>query len=88
MQYCSVVPKEIVETVNFRQQPIGTGPFKFQYWKDGVKLVFRKNPNYFETEDEFVKKIYFYPSQRLGAGENDDRKISGKRKTRKWDLDD
>ena len=30
MQYCSVVPKEIVENVNFRQQPIVTGPFKYQ----------------------------------------------------------
>lgn len=51
MKYCSVVPKEIVENTNFRENPIGTGPFHFQYWKDGVKLVFRKNPNYFEKED-------------------------------------
>ena len=51
MQYCSVVPKEIVENTNFREYPIGTGPFHFQYWKDGVKLVFRKNQNYFEKEN-------------------------------------
>jgi len=57
MQYCSVVPKEIVENNNFRESPIGTGPFKFQYWKDGVKLVFRKNPNYFEKEEG--KKLPF-----------------------------
>jgi peptide/nickel transport system substrate-binding protein len=50
MQYCSVVPKEIVEGGNFNRHPIGTGPFQFQLWVDGVKLVFRKNPNYFETE--------------------------------------
>ena len=50
MQYCSVVPKEIVEGGNFNRHPVGTGPFKFQLWKDGVKLVFRKNPNYFEKE--------------------------------------
>ncbi|MDC0249605.1 ABC transporter substrate-binding protein [Flavobacteriales bacterium] len=50
MQYCSVVPKEIIEAGNFNQEPIGTGPFKFQLWVDGVKLVFRKNPNYFEKE--------------------------------------
>ena len=53
MQYCSVVPKEIVEAGNFRRDPIGTGPFQFQYWKEDVKLVFRKNPNYFEKEDTF-----------------------------------
>ncbi len=51
MQYCSVVPKEIVEAVDFNRNPIGTGPFKFQLWEDGVKLVLRKNPNYFEKEE-------------------------------------
>ena len=34
----------------FRSYPIGTGPFKFQYWKEGVKLVLRKNSLYFEKE--------------------------------------
>ena len=48
MQYCSVVPQEIVKGRDFNRKPIGTGPFQFQLWKDGVKLVFRKNPNYFE----------------------------------------
>jgi peptide/nickel transport system substrate-binding protein len=52
MQYCSVVPKEVVEKGNFNKNPVGTGPFKFQIWKDGVKLVLRKNPNYFEKEGE------------------------------------
>ena len=52
MQYCSVVPKEIVEGGNFNRHPIGTGPFQFQLWEDGVKLVFRKNPNYFEKQGE------------------------------------
>jgi len=50
MQYCSVVPREIIEARDFNRQPIGTGPFQFQLWQDGVKLVFRKNPNYFERE--------------------------------------
>jgi len=50
MQYCSVVPKEIVKRGSFNRHPIGTGPFQFQLWVDGVKLVLRKNPNYFEKE--------------------------------------
>lgn len=52
MKYCSVVPKEIVETYGseFRNHPIGTGPFKFQAWKENEKLVLRRNPNYFETD--------------------------------------
>ena len=49
MQYCSVVPKEFVESLDFHSHPIGTGPFKFQLWEKGEKLIFRKNLNYFET---------------------------------------
>lgn len=52
MKYCSVVPKEIVEYYgnNFRANPIGTGPFKFKRWEENIKLVFRKNELYFETD--------------------------------------
>ena len=52
MKYCSVVPKEIVEHYgnNFRSNPIGTGPFKFKRWEENLKLVFRKNENYFEKD--------------------------------------
>ncbi len=51
MSYASVVPHEAVEYygTEFGRHPVGTGPFKYQYWKEGVKLVFRKNPIYFET---------------------------------------
>ncbi|WP_245925552.1 ABC transporter substrate-binding protein [Algibacter marinivivus] len=53
MKYCSVVPKEIVEHygTEFRSQPIGTGPFKFKRWEENIKLVFRRNPDYFEKDD-------------------------------------
>src|SRR5690606_25453376 len=52
MKYCSVVPKEIVEFYgnDFRSNPIGTGPFRFKRWEENLKLVFRKNPNYFEKD--------------------------------------
>ncbi len=54
MKYCSVVPKEIVELygTEFRAHPIGTGPFKFKRWEENIKLVFRKNKLYFETDQE------------------------------------
>lgn len=52
MQYCSVVPHEAVEFYgeNFRNNPVGTGPFRFKMWKEGVKLVMLKNDNYFESD--------------------------------------
>lgn len=51
MKYCSVVPKEIVEHygTSFRSNPIGTGPYKFKRWEENIKLIFRKNKRYFET---------------------------------------
>lgn len=53
MKYCSVVPQEAVEYFGkeFRRFPVGTGPFQFQLWEEGVKLVLRKNPYYFEKDD-------------------------------------
>ena len=51
MQYCSVIPNEVDKNSDFRSNPIGSGPFKFQFWKEGVKLVLRKNENYFEFEE-------------------------------------
>ncbi len=54
MRYCAVVPKEITGhyKANFRSNPIGTGPFYFKRWDENVKLVLRKNPNYFERDSE------------------------------------
>jgi len=53
MQYCSVVPFEATEKFgkDFRSNPVGTGPFKFKVWKEGVKLVLIKNENYFERDE-------------------------------------
>ncbi len=53
MKYCSVVPEEIVEHhgSDFRANPIGTGPFKFKRWEENIKLVFRKNTDYFEKDE-------------------------------------
>ena len=52
MKYCSVVPKEIVEHygAEFRSNPVGTGPFKFKRWEENIKLVFRKNNEYFQKD--------------------------------------
>lgn len=63
MPYCYVVPHEAVERFgkDFRNHPVGTGPFYLKYWKEGEKLIFRRNPNYFET-DEHGNKLPFLES--------------------------
>ena len=60
MKYCSVVPKEIVEHYgnDFRSNPIGTGPFKFKRWEENLKLVFRRNTDYFETDSKGLQLPY------------------------------
>jgi peptide/nickel transport system substrate-binding protein len=52
MQYCSVVPREVVTYYgnDFRANPIGTGPFRFAFWEQQEALVLHRNPNYFEQE--------------------------------------
>ncbi len=51
MAYCYVVPREVVELYDdeFGKNPIGTGPFMFANWADGIKLNMIRNPNYFES---------------------------------------
>jgi len=50
MPYCSVVPKEAVAFygLDFRANPVGTGPFQLKKWKEGVALILTKNEHYFE----------------------------------------
>jgi len=52
MQYCSIIPKEVVQKYgkDFRRHPCGTGPFQFVAWEEGQALILKKNPNYFEKD--------------------------------------
>lgn len=51
MAYGYVIPKEVVEHYgkDFRNHPIGTGPFRFSSWDEGTSLVLLRNENYFEA---------------------------------------
>lgn len=53
-QIASVVPHEVTEHYgkDFRDHPVGTGPFKFKYWKEGEVLVFLKNEKYWEKDKD------------------------------------
>jgi peptide/nickel transport system substrate-binding protein len=60
MQYCSVIPHEAVDFYgsNLRENPVGTGPFYLKRWEENVKMVLRRNDNYFEKDAQGVSLPY------------------------------
>ncbi len=60
MQYCSIVPREVVEKFgkDFRSNPCGSGPFAFRQWEEGQALVLHKNPSYWELDEAGVALPY------------------------------
>ena len=52
MQYCSIVPHEVVEKYgrDFRSHPCGTGPFQLKSWEEGQDLILVRNEHYFEKD--------------------------------------
>lgn len=53
MKYCSVIPFEAIEYYGdeFRSNPVGTGPFMMQNWVENIKLVLKRNPDFFEYDN-------------------------------------
>jgi len=60
MQYCSIVPREVVERYgkDFRSHPCGTGPFRFRSWEEGQALILLKNEGYFEKDSTGARLPY------------------------------
>lgn len=70
-QYCSIVPKEVVEKFgkDFRSHPCGTGPFKFYFWEEGQALVLHKNEKYWE-KDESGKRLPYLDAIKVSFLDN------------------
>ena len=52
MPYAYVVPREAVEKYgkDFREHPVGTGPFQFKIWDEGNVLLYHRNPGYWRRD--------------------------------------
>jgi ABC-type transport system substrate-binding protein len=52
MPYAYVVPHEAVEKYgkDFREHPVGTGPFRFKLWDEGNVLLYERNPSYWRAD--------------------------------------
>jgi ABC-type transport system substrate-binding protein len=53
LKHCSVLPHEAIDMYgeDFRANPVGTGPFKFSFWNEDVKLVLLKNDEYWRKSE-------------------------------------
>ncbi len=80
INFSHVVPKEEVEKygADFGKHPVGTGAFKLGEWTLGQRVVFEKNPDYWQKGLPYLDKITFEIGQepivallRLQKGEID-----------------
>ncbi|MDZ4752532.1 MAG: ABC transporter substrate-binding protein [Flavobacteriales bacterium] len=53
-QYANVIPEEAVKVYGseLRSHPVGSGPFRFAFWYENESLVFHKNPNYWQKDED------------------------------------
>lgn len=60
MPYCCVVPHEVADYFgkDFGKNPVGAGPFYLKQWRQGEKLVMRRNARYFEKDEKGVQLPY------------------------------
>ena len=71
MQYCSIVPREVVEKYgkDFRRHPCGTGPFQLVAWEEGQALILKKNSLYFE-KDSLGERLPYLNGLKISFLEN------------------
>lgn len=87
-QYFPILPKHILGGLNateirnhpFKDNPIGTGPFKFKQWKKGESIELVRNPDYFRKGpylDRIVFKVIPDPAVALAALEKGEVDVIG-----------
>ncbi|MFN3720423.1 MAG: ABC transporter substrate-binding protein [Rhizobium rhizophilum] len=59
INFASVVPKEAVEAAagDFGKKPVGSGTFILKDWTIGQRLVFDRNPDYFNKDLPYIDKV-------------------------------
>ncbi len=65
INFASVVPREAVEKwgEDFGKHPVGTGAFSLAEWSLGQRLVFKKNPDYYNAGIPKLDQITFEVGQ-------------------------
>ncbi len=62
--YWAIVPPGYIKKVGeqkFASHPVGTGPFKFEKWAKGDRIIFKANPDYWEKGLPKIDTLVFRP---------------------------
>ena len=91
MPVASIIPDSV--GADFREHPIGTGPWKFVEWRHDDYLLFAKNPDYFggaPKTDSLRARIIREPSTAVAEFEvgNVDLLYVPEAETRRWEQTD
>jgi peptide/nickel transport system substrate-binding protein len=60
----AIVPPGYIEEVGedgFAEHPVGTGPFQFVEWSKGDRIIYEKNPNYWEPDAVLLDRVIIRP---------------------------
>lgn len=63
--FFSIIPKHFYgvgdpKDPKFNKTLIGTGPYVLEEWSKGQKIILKRNPNYFGTNDPFLKRFFHF----------------------------
>lgn len=91
MPVASIIPDSV--GADFREHPVGTGPWKFVEWRHDDYLLFAKNPDYFDgapKTDSLRARIIREPSTAVAEFEvgNVDLLYVPEAETRRWEETD
>src|SRR5699024_1666950 len=54
----SIISPEADQNQNLMQEPVGTGPFVFESWTQGDRIIMNKNENYWGEPETLEKLTY------------------------------
>jgi peptide/nickel transport system substrate-binding protein len=65
MRYAAPIPHEVVERIGddrFGVEPVGAGAYRVERWEKGSRIVFRRNPHYWNAPRPWLDRIVFEES--------------------------